>query len=85
VLGEYDWRLSEQNVWKVERILLDWPHHPIRSANRRINGLRKRYRAFRKRYPDLKPVLYDGRETWTELPAEFRIQNSESRRIQESF
>ena len=26
VLGEYDWRLSEQNVWKVERLLLNYPH-----------------------------------------------------------
>src|SRR5688572_11870517 len=24
-LGEYDWRLSDKNVWKVERMLLDWP------------------------------------------------------------
>jgi hypothetical protein len=85
VLGEYDWRLSETNVWKVERMLLDWPHRPIRSSDRRINALRKRYRAFRKRFPDRKPVLYDGRQKWTELPAEFRIQSSESRRIQESF
>jgi hypothetical protein len=85
VLREYDWRLSATNVWKVERMLLDWPHRPIRSSNRRINTLRKRYRAFRKRFPDVKPVLYDGREKWTELPAEFRIRNSESRRIQESF
>lgn len=84
-LGEYDWRLSETNVWKVERMLLDWPHRPIRSSDRRINALRKRYRAFRKRFPDRKPVLYDGRQKWTELPAEFRIQSSESRRIQESF
>ena len=85
VLGDYDWRLAEQNVWKVERMLLDWPHHKIHSSNRRINDLRRRYRAFRKRFPDLKPVLYEGREQWTELPREFSIQNAESRRIQESF
>ncbi len=85
VLREYDWRLSEQNVWKVERVLLDWPHHKIHSSDRRIDGLRRRYRAFRKRFPDVKPVLYEGRDRWTELPEEFRIQNSESRRIQESF
>jgi len=85
VLGEYDWRLSEQNVWKVERVLLDWPHHKIHSSDRRIDGLRRRYRAFRKRFPDVKPVLYEGRDRWTELPEEFRIQNSESRSIQESF
>jgi hypothetical protein len=81
VLGDYDWRLSEQNVWKVERMLLDWPHHRIRSSDRRINALRKRYRAFYKRFP----VLYEGRGKWTELPREFRIQTPESRRVQESF
>jgi len=31
VLGDYDWRLSETNVWKVERMLLGWPHRRIRS------------------------------------------------------
>ena len=30
-LGDYDWRLSERNVWKVERVLLDYPHRPIRA------------------------------------------------------
>ncbi|HEX2339408.1 MAG TPA: hypothetical protein VHI98_02920 [Vicinamibacterales bacterium] len=85
VLGDYDWRLSEQNVWKVERMLLDWPHHRIRSSDRRINALRKRYRAFHKRFPGAKPVLYEGRGKWTELPREFRIQTPESRRVQESF
>jgi hypothetical protein len=85
VLGDYDWRLSDRNVWKVERILLDWPHHRIRSSDRRVDRLRARYRMFRKRFPDLKPVLYEGRDRWTELPQEFRIQNSESRRIHESF
>ena len=27
-LGDYDWRLSERNVWKVERLLLGYPHRP---------------------------------------------------------
>jgi hypothetical protein len=85
VLGDYDWRLSKQNVWKVERMLLDWRHRRIRSSDRRINALRKRYRAFHKRYPGVKPVLYEGRERWTELPKEFRVENPESRRIQKSF
>src|SRR5918993_3460006 len=29
VLGSYDWRLSERNVWKVEQMLLGWPHRPL--------------------------------------------------------
>ena len=30
VMGTYDWRLADTNVWKVERMLLDYPHRPIR-------------------------------------------------------
>ena len=70
-LGDYDWRLSEKNVWKVERVLLDHPHRPIRSSDARIDRLRRRYRAFRARYGDIKPHDYKDRKTWTELPAEF--------------
>src|SRR5829696_4031325 len=50
-LGDYDWRLSEKNVWKVERLLLDFPHRVIRSSDARIDRLRARYVAFRKRFP----------------------------------
>jgi hypothetical protein len=71
MLGTYDWRLSEQNVWKVERALLELPHKRIRSADRRINALRARYRAFMKEFPDRKPLYYTGRERWSELPREF--------------
>ena len=71
-LGEYDWRLSERNVWKAERLLLELPHRPIRSSDRRMNTLRERYRDYRERY-GVKPVCYDGRERWTELPREFAI------------
>jgi hypothetical protein len=85
VMGDYDWRLSPRNIWKVERVLLDWPHRAIDASDERVDRLRARYRSFKARYPDLKPVLYTGREKWTELPEEFRIRNSESRRIQESF
>ena len=71
ILGDYDWRLSEQNVWKVERMLLDYPHRAINSSDRRIDRLRKRYKAFKQQFPDRKPLYYKGRERWTELPPEF--------------
>lgn len=71
-LGEYDWRLSATNVWKVERFLLDYPHRPIRSSDARIARLRARYRAFRAAHPGRKPTDYAGRDRWTELPDEFR-------------
>src|SRR4051812_35485622 len=71
VLGRYDWRLSDRNVWKVERMLLDAPHRPIRSSDTRIDRLRRWYRAYRERH-GRKPVEYQGRSHWTELPPEFR-------------
>jgi len=70
-LGTYDWRLADTNVWKAERILLEEPHLAIRSSDARIDRLRTRYRAFRARYPDRKPLFYRGRARWTELPREF--------------
>ena len=70
-LGNYDWRLSPGNVWKVERMLLQLPHRPIRSSDARIDRLRKRYREYRARY-GRKPVYYPRMDRWTELPAEFR-------------
>jgi hypothetical protein len=44
VLGRYDWRLSERNVWKVERMLFEIPHRPIRSSPARVARLRAKYR-----------------------------------------
>jgi hypothetical protein len=80
ILGNYDWRLSEKNVWKVERLLLDFPHRPIRSQDARIDRLRARYRTFKEQFPDRKPLYYSGRDRWTELPAEFRKERRSSRR-----
>ena len=68
VMGTYDWRLADTNVWKVERMLLDYPHRPLRSSNRHANALRARYRAFKKRFPKMKPLFYRHKERWTEIP-----------------
>jgi hypothetical protein len=67
-LGTYDWRLADTNVWKVERMLLDLPHRPIRSSDRRIDRLRAEYVAFKKAHPDRKPLFYRGREKWSDMP-----------------
>jgi hypothetical protein len=72
VMGDYDWRLAEGNVWKVERVLLEYPHRRIRSSDRRVDALRRKYRAFRKAFPGCKPLFYKRRDRWSELPAEFR-------------
>ena len=71
LMGDYDWRLTDKNVWKVERTLLGHPHRALRSSDGRVNRLRERYRAFRAEFPGRKPVFYRGRERWTPLPEEF--------------
>jgi hypothetical protein len=70
-LGTYDWRLAGGNVWKAERLLLDYPHRRIRTARARVARLRARYLRFRADHPDRKPVYYARRERWTPLPGEF--------------
>jgi hypothetical protein len=71
VLGRYDWRLSDDNVWKVERMLLDTRHRALRMPEARYRSFLARYRTFKNKYPDRKPVNYPGRERWTEIPREF--------------
>jgi hypothetical protein len=70
-MGAYDWRLAETNVWKVERLLLDYPHRPIKTSDARFAQLRIWYRAYREAHGGRKPTHYRGRERWTELPREF--------------
>jgi hypothetical protein len=69
-IGNYDWRLAPGNVWKVERMLLEFPHRRLHTSDARIDRLRKRYRKYRERY-GRKPVYYRRMDRWTELPGEF--------------
>jgi hypothetical protein len=78
VMGDYDWRLSARNVWKVERMLLDTRHRPLTMPEARFQDFRKRYRAFVERYPGRKPLFYAGRENWTPIPAKFLTPNRRS-------
>ena len=72
VMGDYEWRLTDTNVWKVERVLLEYPHRALSSSDARVNRLRARYRTFREAFPGRKPVFYPGRDRWTPLPPEFQ-------------
>jgi hypothetical protein len=67
LLGDYDWRLSETNVWKVERVLLDAPHRPIVSSDARTDALRRRYVTFYEQHGK-KPLFYRNRDRWTPIP-----------------
>ena len=69
-----DWRFALGNVWKVERLLIDWPHKKIRTSTRRYRELRKYYVEYRERH-GVKPWRhYHGREKWMPLPPEFARQ-----------
>jgi hypothetical protein len=70
-MGSYDWRLAEGNVWKVERVLLGTPHQPLRMAEARYGSFLQRYRAFKHKHPDRKPLFYSDRNKWTEIPRGF--------------
>jgi hypothetical protein len=72
VLGRYEWRLASGNVWKVEQLLLDWPHRPITSSDARADRMRRRYVAFHQAHGYKPWKYYRGRERWTALPQEFR-------------
>jgi hypothetical protein len=71
VLGDYDWRLSEKNVWKVEQLLLDWPHRRIRYSERRVAVMRRRYEAFYEARGYKPWKYYTRRDRWTPLPSEY--------------
>ena len=63
-LGRYDWRLSERNVRRVEQWLIEYPHRPLGMSDARYRWLHERYRRYRARYPNRKPVYYENRRAW---------------------
>lgn len=63
-LTRTDWRCSTRNVWKVEQALIDNDHKPFRTKEAEYQAWLARYKAFKARYPDRKPVYYPGRGNW---------------------
>ena len=59
-----DWRLSQKNVWAVERVLIDLPHRPLRTSDRRHAAILRQFRAFRQKYPERPVTFYAGKENW---------------------
>jgi hypothetical protein len=70
-LPRYDWRLSPRNVWKVEQLLIKWPHRKIKTSNARYRALKRYYVAYRERHGRKPWRHYSGREKWLPLPREF--------------
>ena len=63
-LGNYDWRFSTRNVWKVERHLQDIPHRPLHSSDARYQKALRRYLEFHSEHPDRSPDYFDNRSVW---------------------
>ena len=64
-LGNYDWRLSTRNVWKVERHLQEITHTPIRSSEARYQKWHRRYLEFNKKNPGRSPDYFPNRAIWS--------------------
>jgi hypothetical protein len=63
-LGNYDWRLSEKNVWKVERYLQEIPHREIKGSDIRYAKYLRRYLEFRKTNPSQSPDYFPNKHCW---------------------
>jgi hypothetical protein len=59
-----DWRLSEKNIWALERALIELPHRPLKTSDRRHAAILRQFRAFREKYPERPVTFYVGKETW---------------------
>jgi hypothetical protein len=63
-LRRSNWRLSLRNVWVVEQALIRMPHKKLKTSDRRYRAVLRRYRAFRKKYPDRPTTFYANRHQW---------------------
>ena len=70
-LPSYDWRLTTKNAWKVEQMLIDWPHTKFKTSNRRYRSLLRKYQAYRAANHNRKPIYYRGQDKWEPIPQEF--------------
>ncbi len=63
-MGNYDWRLNDRNMWKVEKFLIDYPHKRLRSSRRRYRELLAEFKEFRQAHPTGPADYYPGQERW---------------------
>jgi len=71
-LPRYDWRFSLKNLWKVEQLLIDWPHTRIKTSDAAFRRMRARYVSHRERYQEKPWRYFKGRDKWLPVPPEFR-------------
>ena len=70
-LPKYNWRLTTKNAWKVEQMLIDWPHRKFKTSIQRYRVLLRNYKEYRATHDDRKPIYYRGRDKWEPIPKEF--------------
>lgn len=63
-LVRVNWRLSERNVWAVEKALIAMPHKPLRTSEKRYQLALKRFLEFKKANPGKPYLSYHGRHLW---------------------
>jgi hypothetical protein len=63
-MGNYDWRLNDRNMWKVEKFLIDYPHRKLRSSRKRYRQLLAEFKEFRRQHPKGPADYYPGQERW---------------------
>lgn len=76
LMGRYDWRTAEGNVWAVERALCELAHAPLPSSDARHRRLRRAYLEHRAAHGGAKPTRFRGREHWTALPGARRRKHA---------
>lgn len=63
-LGNYDWRFSSRNLWKLEKFLINYPHKELKTSDRRYEAALKKYQEFRKRFPKKQAKYFENRNLW---------------------
>jgi hypothetical protein len=64
-LERYDWRFSRQDMWKVEKFLLEIPHRTLKSSDARYRRLWERFKAYKRAHLTGPVVsIYQARQHW---------------------
>ena len=64
-LDDCDWRFSKRNVWHVQDVLIGIPHERFHMPDADYDFWFTRYKAYRHRFPNRKPLYYPNRRCWT--------------------
>jgi len=63
-LGNYDWRFSTKNIWKVENHLREIPHRPLVSSDKTYETLLRHFKEFKESHPKQSPAYFRNRHQW---------------------